>query len=75
MTEYYISAENAGFKVAKFDGGSEQPLAIYTLEQVKKKLKCDCPAGMFRGKCKHEGMVKAFLDAGSPVPFVLQGEV
>lgn len=80
MAEYHIKrlpTEQHGedrFSVAKFDGG-DQPEVVYELQgMVKDKTKflCNCPSGTYRqrGTCKHAKMVRGFVLAGEPSPYV-----
>jgi hypothetical protein len=36
----------------------------YTVTKRKDVFTCDCPAGKFRGTCKHIGMIKSELKLG-----------
>jgi hypothetical protein len=73
--EYYVRRIGAGqFTVAKFVDGADAPSTVYTLTLAKKGYLCDCPAGIYRRRywCRHTDMVKAFLAAGEPTPFLAQ---
>jgi len=75
MTEYYIKKNpNGSYGVAKFTGG-EKPESTYTVTKMRQplgKLKCACPAGIFRGACKHIAMVAQFINKGEVMPFIIK---
>lgn len=51
--EYYITKHDDSYIITKFLDSSF-PVASYTV----KSKKCDCPAGIKRGRCKHTTMVE-----------------
>ena len=57
--EYYIKQlDHVTWELAKFDDGSEQPLAIYQVTSYGGQWKCNCPAGANKRRCKHLGFVQ-----------------
>lgn len=36
-------------------------LVTYTIEQRPRSFRCDCPAGLYRGNCKHQNIYKEFI--------------
>ena len=79
--EYYIKRTNNApneFQVSKFEG-DEQPENEYrVLYHFASSTgnKCECMA--WRSKrtrpCKHITMVRAFINAGEPIPYLFTGE-
>ena len=43
-----------------------KPGEIYIVKRVAGALSCDCPAGFFRGRCKHSTAVAATLPQRGP---------
>lgn len=74
MAEYYLKRLDPGrVEVAKFDGG-DQPAAVYTMEDYPGGYICACPRAFHfpkRRDCKHHKMLKAFVEAGEPSPFII----
>ena len=51
--------DRTSYEVHKFDGGS-MPITTYIVKVYHGKLTCNCPAGVYRGRCKHTNMVREY---------------
>lgn len=58
-TNPYRDLKEEVFKVKGSNGN------IYTVKFKENRLKCDCPAGKFRGLCKHINQIKQQLNLSS----------
>lgn len=69
MTEsyYMIRCDSMWqYTISKWDGGV-RPVDVYVIKvNDKKKQRCSCMAGRYRGYCKHTGMLKAWINRGMP---------
>lgn len=60
--------KSSGYVVEANDDGSVQlekaDGTVYTVSRVGDQTECDCPAGEFRGRCKHADAVKKLRELG-----------
>lgn len=48
------------YLVSKWEDGSVEPETVYTVTLKGRDKGCSCPSGIYRGYCKHTGMVREF---------------
>jgi len=60
MSEYIVQPHIPGvYNVHKFEDGSDIPSTTYKVV-MGKKPNCNCPAGTYRGWCKHIDYVRTY---------------
>lgn len=64
--EFYYMVRPTGdgtqYLVSKWEDSNDQPDTVYTVTTKGKGKGCSCPSGVYRGYCKHTGMVREFAE-------------
>lgn len=70
-SDYIIRQDDANhFTISKWEGG-KQPESYYKMSLSGKRVLCECASFTNRGHCKHQEILKEWIDQGKPMGKIL----